>query len=218
MKNNSKKLFALAAAAALCAPAMAERRDTQFYVIPEIGIVKLSDYCDGEAGVTVTTCEDSEIGFGIAGGYSFHELIAAEFGARFGSGYDATGSGTVSVQGTDFPATVTGDLSYNSFSLGGRVNYPIGDSGFGVTGKAGFHRWSSEVSGSAQVTLPTGMTMDVAVPAIKDDGIDFYGGIGANYAVTDDILAQGEYTFYSYGGDVFDDTAHAFTGSVVWHF
>ena len=223
MKNNSKKLFALAAAAALCAPAMAERRDTKFYVIPEIGIVKLSDYCDSVEGVSPTSCEDSEIGFGIAGGYSFHEFIAAEFGARFGSGYDASASVMVPTGVTalpNIPGTATGELSYNSFSLGGRVNYPIGDSDFGLTGKAGFHRWSSEADISASATLPanlggTNVTMNSTV---KDNGIDFYGGVGANYAVTDDILAQGEYTFYSYGGDVFDDTAHAFTGSVVWHF
>ena len=50
---------------------------------------------------------------------------------------------------------------------------------------------------------------------IKDNGFDFYGGIGANYAVSDDILAQGEYTFYSYGGDSFDDSAHALLGSLA---
>ena len=184
MKNNSKKLFALAAAAALCAPAMA-KSDTGFYVAPEIGIVSFSDWCDGvAAGVS---CEDSEIGFGIAGGYWFNDLIAAELGARFGSGYER---GTV-------------ELSYNSFSLGGRVNYPIGTSGLGVTGKAGLHRWSAEAESEGATN--------------KVDDIDFYGGIGANYAVTDNILAQGEYTLYKYG-DEFDDSAHAFTGSVVWNF
>ena len=140
-------IITFAAAAALCAPAMAERRDTKFYVIPEIGIVKLSDYCDSLEGVTPTTCEDSEIGFGIAGGYSFHEFISAEFGVRLGSGYDASTSTMVTVPNpinsslsVSAQGTATGELSYNSFSLGGRVNYPIGDSRFGVTGKAGFHR------------------------------------------------------------------------------
>ena len=203
MKNNSKKLFALAAAAALCAPAMA-KSDTGFYVMPEIGIVKFSDYCDStglsELGASITSCEDSEIGFGIAGGYWFNDFIAAELGARFGSGYDATVSNN--------SATVTLETSYNSFSLGGRINYPIGTSGFGLTGKGGFHRWSAE----SDVSGPAGTA------TLEDDGIHFYGGIGANYAVTDNILAQGEWTLYSYGGDTFDDTAHAFTGSVVWNF
>ena len=223
-------IITFAAAAALCVPAMAERRDTKFYVIPEIGIVKLSDYCDSLEGVTPTTCEDSEIGFGIAGGYSFHEFISAEFGVRLGSGYDGTASVTLMVPNlingalplVPVPGTATAELSYNSFSLGGRVNYPIGDSGFGVTGKAGFHRWSSEVDISASPTAlmtPLTPTGNVTINStLKDNGFDFYGGIGANYAVTDDILAQGEYTFYSYGGDSFDDSAHAFTGSVVWHF
>ena len=220
-------IITFAAAAALCVPAMAERRDTKFYVIPEIGIVKLSDYCDSLEGVTPTTCEDSEIGFGIAGGYSFHEFISAEFGVRLGSGYDGTAPVTVSTgipNLENIPGTATAELSYNSFSLGGRVNYPIGDSRFGVTGKAGFHRWSSEVDISASATLlatppaPVGGMNVTQNTTIKDNGFDFYGGIGANYAVSDDILAQGEYTFYSYGGDSFDDSAHAFTGSVVWHF
>ena len=217
-------IITFAAAAALCVPAMAERRDTKFYAIPEIGIVKLSDYCDSLEGVTPTTCEDSEIGFGIAGGYSFHEFISAEFGVRLGSGYDGTASVAVMipagiVPGNNIPGTATAELSYNSFSLGGRVNYPIGDSRFGVTGKAGFHRWSSEVdiSLSGQLTVP--IPMDITRnTTIKDNGFDFYGGIGANYVVSDDILAQGEYTFYRYGGDIFDDSAHAYTGSVVWHF
>ena len=146
MKNNSKKLFALAAAAALCAPAMA-KSDTGFYVAPEIGIVSFSDWCDGvAAGVS---CEDSEIGFGIAGGYWFNDLIAAELGARFGSGYER---GTV-------------ELSYNSFSLGGRVNYPIGTSGLGVTGKAGLHRWSAEAKAKVQPTKWMTLTfMEELVP------------------------------------------------------
>ena len=218
MKTAQKLIIiTFAAAAALCVPAMAERRDTKFYVIPEVGIVQLSDYCDN-----FTTCEDSEIGFGIAGGYSFHEFISAEFGFRLGSGYDGTASLMITtpmvgnIPPMEIPGTATAELSYNSFSLGGRINYPIGDSGFGVTGKAGFHRWSSEVDGSFSGMVASPET--TINTTVKDNGIDFYGGIGANYAVTDDILAQGEYTFYSYGGDVFDDSAHAFTGSVVWHF
>ena len=229
MKTVQKLIIITFAAAALCVPAMAERRDTKFYVIPEISIVQLSDYCDSLEGVTPTTCEDSEIGFGIAGGYSFHEFISAEFGVRLGSGYDGTASMTLMVPALgggspqQVPGTATAELSYNSFSLGGRVNYPIGDSGFGVTGKAGFHRWSSEVDISASPDtdmLPSELSsMNFTQnTTVKDNGFDFYGGIGANYVVTDDILAQGEYTFYSYGGDSFDDSAHAFSGSVVWHF
>ena len=86
MKNNSKKLFALAAAA-LCAPALAKESELGFYVAPEISLVSFSDYCsDARTLFNVTSCEDSEIGFGISGGYQFNPFFAAELGARFGSG------------------------------------------------------------------------------------------------------------------------------------
>ena len=88
MKNNSKKLFALVAAA-LCAPAMAQdaprvqESELGFYAAPEISLVSFSDYCsDAKALFPGATCEDSEIGFGISGGYQFNP----ELGARFGSG------------------------------------------------------------------------------------------------------------------------------------
>ena len=182
MKNNSKKLFALAAAAALCAPALA-KSDTGFYVAPEIGIVSFSDWCDGAEAAGVS-CEDSEIGFGIAGGYWFNDFIAAELGARFGSGYDA---GPI-------------ELEYTSFSLGGRGNYPIGTSGFALTGNLGFHFWDVEASAGGA--------------SLSNDGTDPYGGIGASYAISDSISARGGYTYYKYD----DDNANAFTGSIVWNF
>ena len=212
--KTTHKLITFAAAAALCAPALARESNNGFYVMPEIGILKFSNYCDSaglsDLGLAITSCEDSEIGFGIAGGYWFNDLIAAELGARFGSGYNINLSGTASGNSV----TATSETSYNSFSLGGRINYPIGTSGFGLTGKAGLHRWSLENEGRTSVGTGN-VTLNTTV---KDDGFDFYGGIGANYAFTKDILAQGEYTFYSYGGDIHDDPGHAFTGSVVWNF
>ena len=183
MKNNSKKLFALAAAAALCAPALA-KSGTGFFA-PEIGIVSFSDWCDDPEADGVS-CKDSEIGFGIVSGYWFNDFIAAELGARFGSGYDA---GPI-------------ELEYTSFSLGGRGNYPIGTSGFALTGNLGFHFWDVDASaGGGDLSIGT-------------DGTDPYGGIGASYAISDSISAKGEYTYYKYD----EDNANAFTGSVVWSF
>ena len=193
MKNNSKKIFALAAAAALCAPAMAKESELGFYVAPEISLVSFSDYCsDAKALFPGATCEDSEIGFGISGGYQFNPFFAAELGARFGSGYDVTAT----VLGT----SVSVDLDYTSFSLGGRGNYPIGTSGFALTGNLGFHIWDVEAS-SGGASLST-------------DGTDPYGGIGASYAISDNISARGEYTYYKYD----DDNANVFSGAVVWNF
>ena len=194
MKNNSKKLFALAAAAALCAPAMAKESEPGFYVAPEISLVSFSDYCsDARTLFNVTSCEDSEIGFGISGGYQFNPFFAAELGARFGSGYDVTVT-------NDLGAALSIDIDYTSFSLGGRGNYPIGTSGLALTGNLGFHFWDVEASAGGA--------------SISTDGTDPYGGIGASYAFSDSISARGEYTYYKYD----DDNANVFSGAVVWNF
>ena len=130
--KTTHKLITFAAAAALCAPALAKDFKLGFYVAPEISLVSFGDYCSDAAVLFPgASCEDSEIGFGISGGYQFNEFFAAELGARFGSGYDVTGS----IENEPFSI----DFDYTSFSLGGRGNYPIGTSGFALTGTAGFH-------------------------------------------------------------------------------
>ena len=198
-----QKLITVVVTATLMTPALSEE-SKGFYVMPEVGIVKLSDYCDNARGpaTVVTSCEDSEFGFGLTGGYWFSDFISAEAGFRLGSGYDV--AGTVTVGGTS--VSLSGDLEYSSISFGGRLNYPLGTSGFALTGKAGLHRWSTE--------LGIGN-----VGGIENDGFDIYGGVGANYSITDEIVLQGEYSYYKTGySDIYEDVAHAFTGSLLYHF
>lgn len=172
-----QKIAAIFAAVCLSLPAFAEERESRgFYVAPEVGLVKIKDYCGSAPGITVSDCEDSEIGFGISGGYQFNEFFAAELGARFASGFDAT----VSSGGSSFDA----DTDFQSFSVGGRANLPLG-ANFALTGKAGFHFWDQEVN------------VDGSSLQFSEDGTDPYFGAGAELLVSEEIGIRAEYTRFT---------------------
>ena len=82
-----RNIAAVLAAAAIAFPALAEGHEnkTGFYAAPEIGRVKLKDYCG-----SIPSCEDSEIGYGLTAGYQFNEYFAVEAGGRFASGFDVS--------------------------------------------------------------------------------------------------------------------------------
>ncbi|MGI9297581.1 MAG: porin family protein [Gammaproteobacteria bacterium] len=192
MNNTTRKLAAILAAAMLSVPAAAQEESDKsgFFVAPEVGQVKAKDYCDQFP--SSWSCEDSEIMFGISGGYQFNEFFAAEGGVRFASGFDFTSQ----------DGSVNGDVDFMSFSIGGRARLPFGGN-FAATGKAGFHFWEADAS----ITGTTSVEL-------SDDDTDPYFGGGLEFIASDNIAVRAEYTRYQLD----DDDADVISGAVVVRF
>ena len=194
--KHSTTLAAAIAAAMLAVPAIAEEEQRGFYIAPEIGQVKSKDYCSDARGalIGVTSCSDSEIGFGLSGGWQFNEFFAVEGGGRFASGFDISGT----ANGTAYRL----DADYRSFSFGARGKFPVRKDFF-ITGKAGWHFWKVEANASASVNS-----------ASSNDGSDPYYGLGAkfNFNKTFGVLAE----FTRYEGD--SDSVDVISGSAVINF
>ena len=68
------KLVAFMAMAMLSVSALAEKEPRQgFYIAPEVVNVTMKDYCKNLG--KPPTCSESEIGFGLLGGYQFNERL-----------------------------------------------------------------------------------------------------------------------------------------------
>ena len=172
-----RNIAAVLAAVAIAFPALAEGHEnkTGFYAAPEIGRVKLKDYC----GSIPVSCEDSEIGYGLTAGYQFNEYFAVEVGGRFASGFDA--------RLTNGRTTVKADSKVRTFNFGGRATMPLGEH-FYATGKAGVHFWKLKTSGGGVSS--------------SDDGTKPYFGAGVGYDFNEKIGLRAEYTRYK--GDTVD--------------
>ena len=166
------KLVAFMAMAMLSVIALADKQPRQgFYIAPEVANVTFKDFCS-DLG-SQETCSESEIGFGLLGGYQFNDFIAAEVGIRIARGFDYK----YSAGKTDF--------DYKSYSLGGAARYPLGER-FALTGKAGYHFWDVTANESVDGTRDS---YDAA------DGSDLYFGGGLEFA-TGKMSFRAEYTRY----------------------
>ena len=167
MKKMSK-FVAFMAMAMLSVIALADKQPRQgFYIAPEVANVTFKDFCS-DLG-SQETCSESEIGFGLLGGYQFNDFIAAEVGVRIASGFDRKDSAGKT------------DFDYKSYSLGGSARYPLGER-FALTGKAGYHFWD------VQVNTNSGSGRSV-------DESDLYFGGGLEFA-TGKMSFRAEYTRY----------------------
>lgn len=189
--KTTQKLAAILTAVCLSLPAAAEENGDKsgFFVAPEVGNAKIKGYCkDARDLLSATSCEDSEIVFGVSGGYQFNEFFAADAGVRFASGFDVVAGNGARI-----------DADFLAWSLGGRGRFPIG-SHFAIVGKAGFHFWEVEFGGP-------GGTADL------DDTDPYFGG-GVEFFPADNIAIRAEYTRYKLD----DDDADVISGAVVVRF
>ncbi len=170
MKNKTT-LAAFIAAIMLAVPAVAEEEKRGFYIAPEIGQVKLKDYCSEAFSAGLTSCEDSELGFGLSGGYWLNEFFAIEGGGRLASGFDLS------------DGSARAEIDVQTFNLGARGKFPVGQHFF-ITGKTGIHFWDLKASG------PGG--------SLSDDGTDPYYGLGIGFNFNERIGALAEYTRYKF--------------------
>ena len=177
-----KQVIAAAfSAAILFTPSVVAAEEVGQYFGAGVAQVKLLDWCDSAGGVTIESCEDSEIGYQGFGGVRVDEHIGLEGGIMFASGFD----GTASEGGTS--ASIDADL----LVLYGTVNgyLPLGDH-FSLMGKAGAHWWNLSASGSGGFA--------------SDDGIHALFGAGAEFKPTDNFALRAEWTRFLTSESDFD--------------
>ena len=193
--SKTTALAVFMATAMLAVPAVAEENKHGFYIAPEISQIKIKDYCSAARTnlLGVTSCDESELGFGLSGGYRFNDHIAVEGGGRFASGFDVR-------LVDDFGDTETGKTDFRTFNLGVRATLPLGEH-FALTSKAGVHFWNTEVKFSG------GDKFD-------NDGTDPYFGAGIKFNFNENIGIMAEYSRYKFG----NDDADIFSANVVFSF
>lgn len=140
------------------------------YVGGSVGKSSLDDGCDGAGVLGFTSCDDSDTGWKVFGGYEINENLAVE-GAWVDLGEaSATGGGV----------SVTGEADAIVLDVKGTL--PIGEQ-FGVFGKLGVAFWDAEYSG----TGPGGSV------SVSEDGNDLTYGLGAEYSFSEQFGVRGEW-------------------------
>ena len=156
-----------------------------------------ADLAADVAGVTIDD-EDTVTSFTV--GYRFDDNFSAEVGALGSAEVTAsvTGSGSGTWQGKSysFSAAVSAKAETDtSYMLGLRYSTPISDK-FNVYGKAGILFWDTEytVTGSGTLTYDgTNYSGSGTAKFRGEDGNDPYYGLGASYAIYQDISVLVDY-------------------------
>ena len=149
---------------------------------------------DLAADVSGVTIDDEDTVASFTVGYRLDDNFSAEAGA-LSSGevtVSATGSGSGTWQGKaySYSAAVSAKAETDtSYMLGMKYSTPINDK-FNVYGKAGMLFWDTEytVTGSGTLTYDgTNYTGTGTAKFRGEDGSDPYYGVGASYAMTEDM-------------------------------
>ncbi|MDD9884997.1 MAG: porin family protein [Gammaproteobacteria bacterium] len=199
MKNPLMAALATVVTLTLTQPANAQSVGDG-YVGFSIGQTELDDACDGNAIVTVTSCDDEDTGLAIYAGYNFHENFAVE------GGYIDFGESTTDVVVNSTSATTKNEL-WSLYGAGvGKINVSERVTLFG---KIGFHRWEADVKLSSANSI-----------SFDDDGFDLFYGVGGQVSMPGDKLKiRLEYQIFEvedpYDGEVFSlgSSNYQFDGS-----
>lgn len=139
-----------------------------------------------------TTCDDSDTGFKIFGGYRFNQNFALE------GGYADLGESTFSI-----PGFASGQAEATTIFVHAIGMLPITPT-VSVYGKAGLHRWDAEETGQI-----TGTPFSVS-----DDGVDLTFGLGLQANLSKQFSVRLEWESYD-----LDDSDVQFIGiSAILHF
>ncbi len=194
MKKPSYAYAVLTAAvlATLAVPVYAGGGGEAPYVGASVGQSKYKDTCnDAAASGFIGSCDDSDTGWKLFGGYQFTPNWGVEgFYADLGT-TKATGTVVVVVPPpTPVAITAEGEATVLGVAVTGTL--PLGDK-FGVFGKLGFHYWDAKVTG-------TGGAGGVGVTLSGDDtGTDVMYGLGARYSFTDQLSVRAEWERFKVG-------------------
>lgn len=135
------------------------------------------DACDNAGALGLTSCDDSDTGWKIFGGYDLTENFAIE------AAWADLGEMTASAPG------VSGGIEGKGFIMDVKGTLPLADQ-FGIFAKLGFIMWDAEGSG--------------ALSGLDDDGTDFAYGFGAQYMINEQFGILGEWERFDFDGDDVD--------------
>lgn len=119
-------------------------------------------------GVSVDVVSDSDIAFGLRGGYQFNETFSAELTLQ------ELGEVEDNVDGLNL------GIDTSIVALGIKAALPINDQ-WALSGRVGFASWDSDLSVDGQSDG-------------SEDGSDLYYGVGVDYSFNDTIYLGVEYT------------------------
>ncbi|HSS66877.1 MAG TPA: outer membrane beta-barrel protein, partial [Gammaproteobacteria bacterium] len=111
------------------------------------------DLCDDLRAIGATSCDDSDVGFKVFGGFKFNQYFAAE------AGYADLGEVSASAPGVTATAEVDG------FQVAAVGSYPIEQ--VSLLAKVGIYAWDGEISTN--------------VGNFDDDGTDIMFGLGGAF-------------------------------------
>jgi len=170
------RTIAIAAAALLAAPAFAQERG--FYAGGHFGQASYANTCD-ELGGSGVTCDDSDTGWRILGGYQMNRHFALELAYTDLGEVSASGpGGTASAEASAFEVVAVGTL-------------PLADR-FALYGKAGFYR--GDVDARADTVLVSG--------SASESNTDLTFGAGVRFDFSERAAVRLEWQRYpDMGGD-----------------
>lgn len=142
---------------------------------------------------TQTTSDDTDMGFKAFGGYQINKYFALEGG--YTQLNDFTAHGTSSTPSVDKVYQAQGN---NAWILAAVGTLPL-TKNFSIFGKIGADSWKIQTT-----TVITATNTDFTRTVSVDRGVDPYYGVGASYALTDNLEVRGEFERYDFGGPKID--------------
>lgn len=134
------------------------------------------DVCDDLNALGATSCDDSDFGFKIFGGFKFNQYFGAE------AGYVNLGEVSATLSGIGV------EVDADGFQLAAVGTYPIEQ--FSLLGKVGIYIWDLEAS--------------AAGASVSDDGTDIMFGLGGAFHFTPQLSVRGEWERFDFDGDDVD--------------
>ncbi|MFH1817356.1 MAG: outer membrane protein transport protein [Pseudomonadota bacterium] len=153
-----------------------------------------SSFAERGVVATQTSADSSDTGFKVFGGYQINKYLGFEGGYTQLNDFLAYGVGNTALTGRLYQAQ-----GNNAWVLAAVGTLPL-TKNLAVFGKFGADSWKT----STRTIITNTNTADFTRTDSVDRGIDPYYGVGASYALTDNVDVRGEYERYDFGGPKID--------------
>ena len=167
-------------------------QDDKLYVSAGIANITVDTGVSSTAGVTID--EDDTAPMAMIG-YKLDDNLAAEAGifgtSEASASISASSSGTV--RGVSYSASAAVKLSAETdmWMMGAAYHNQVNDK-LNVTARAGMLFWDVDYKANVTITY-NGSSVSAGGTFAQEDGNDAYFGLGADYSITDDIIAEASY-------------------------
>jgi long-chain fatty acid transport protein len=146
-----------------------------------------------------TSADNSDVGYKVFAGYQFNQYFALEGGFSLLGNYTANGTGSTPATGALYQT-----VDNNTWTFAAVGTLPV-TKNFAVFGKLGANFWDSYTTTYITDTAECGNGRCSSTRTWDTDrGTDPYYGVGASYALMDNVDVRGEYERYDFGGSNID--------------